>query len=826
MRKFIKKLLFKFIFTIILTAFFGVLSGKLSAQDKTGTISGTVVDKSGGAPIEGADVTIHNNKDSSLVKGTSTDASGKFTLSPIPLGRYYIKVNLVGYNFAVVSGISVTPQNLTVTLDPIKLSSGSTTTEEIVVEGQKSIMEFRPDKKVFNVEQNITAQGGTLLDLLKQVPSVTVDQDGNVSLRGSEGVKILIDGRPQGLEGQSRNIILQNISASDVESIELVTNPSAKFEAEGSAGIINIILKKNRQQGMGYNGTLGLNIATGDKYGGQLAFSLKKDKVNLYGNYNYDLRNFTSGGFSDRFYLTNPDLGEIYQSTTGRGRNKTNFVKLGMDYFMDRMSTLGLSFNYRGSTRGNGNITTNNEYDLSHNLTSNYYTTSNQDNNIYSLDVNSNYMLRFKNPKQVLSAELTYSRDKDNEDEENYDTYISPANLTPNKRNETSDEIKDAFSGKLDYAHPFSKDIMLETGYKLNYTRRDNNYSVETFDYNQNQFIEDPTQSNRFIYSEQVQGLYGIYTQQLGNFGFSLGARVEYTHSNGELAETNQGFTKNYIDIFPSASVSQKITNSTEIQLSYARRINRPRMRQLNPFRSLNGSNSYSQGNPNLNPEFTDALEFNFIQFFPWATITPGVFYRYTKDEISRERSLLDSVSTLTTFVNLNSSKTYGGELIVSSQPARFLNVNGTLSYYRTDVDASNLSEGGSNSTNTWSARGMGTILLPADFSIQMSYFYSGKRVTSNGIMEPFQAFDAAVKKDLFDKKLSLTLRASDIFNTSKFAMTTDDVDFHEYSERTRDSRGLFFNITYKFGQQDKKQQGKKRKEDNNNNEGDEDFGY
>jgi outer membrane receptor protein involved in Fe transport len=493
---------------------------------------------------------------------------------------------------------------------------------------------------------------------------------------------------------------------------------------------------------------------------------------------------------------------------------------------MDKMSTLGLSLNFRDNNRGTGNTVTNNEYDLSNNLLSNYYTTSNQNDKGYSLDINSNYMLRFKTPQQVLSAEITYSRDKDNEDEENYDTYITPVNPEPNKRNEFSDEIKDAFSGKVDYAHPFSKDIMLETGYKLNYNRRDNDYSVDTFDYNQNRFIRDLNESNRFIFTEQVQGLYGIYTQQLGSFGFSLGGRVEYTHANGELRTTSQSFIKNYIDFFPSASVSQKITKFTEIQLSYSRRINRPRQRQLNPFRSLNGSNSYSEGNPNLNPEFTDAMELNFIQYFPWATITPGVFYRYTKDEISRTKSLLDSVSTLTTFVNLNSSKSFGGELIVSSQPAKFLNINGTFSYYRTDVDASNLEAGQTNGTSTWSARGMGTILLPADFSLQMSYFYTGKRVTSNGIMEPIQAFDAAVKKDLFDKKLSLTLRASDIFNTAKFATNFNDVDFTEYSERVRDSRGLFFNVTYKFGQQEKKQQNKKRKEDNNQNEGEDDFGY
>jgi outer membrane receptor protein involved in Fe transport len=216
----------------------------------------------------------------------------------------------------------------------------------------------------------------------------------------------------------------------------------------------------------------------------------------------------------------------------------------------------------------------------------------------------------------------------------------------------------------------------------------------------------------------------------------------------------------------------------------------------------------------------------NFIQYLPWATITPGVFYRYTKDEITRTKTLLDSISTLNTFENINSSRSYGGELIVSSQPAKFLNINGTLSYYKSEVDGTNLKNGTTNSTNSWSARLLSTVTLPEDLSLQASYFYTGKRLTPQGTISPFQSFDAAVKKDLLDKKLSISLRASDIFNTGKFTTSFDDVDFSEYSERVRDTRGLFLNVSYKFGEQQKKQpRERKRKDDGNDNEVD-DFDY
>jgi outer membrane receptor protein involved in Fe transport len=800
-------------------AFILIITSTVISQPKIGKITGTVIDKKTNAPIEGADVVLFSSKDSSMVKGTSTDKNGTYIIDEVPPGRFYIKANLVGYNFALVSGILINRESKEVTIDPIRLGQGETTTEEIIVEGEKSLIEFRPDKRVFNVAKDLTSQGGTLIDLLRNVPSVSVDQDGNVSLRGGEGVKIMIDGRTSGLEGQNRNAILEQIPANQVESIELITNPSAKFEAEGSVGIINIVLKKNENKGMGYTGTLGLNMGTGDKYSGQFSLSLKNNKVNIYGNYGYNLRNMTTSGFNDIFYLSSSYLSETHRESSGRGRNKSHNAKLGLDYYFDKQNTLGFSVNYRNQDRTGSNKNINKEYDLSNNLISDYFSYSNDVDKGYTFDVNANYSLKFKNPQQSFIADLSYSRDKDDESEENFDTYITPVNNTPFKQNEMSNETRDGYTGKIDYAHPFTKDLKLEAGYKGNYNKRDNDFAIDTYDYSTNQFVRDNNQSNRFIYKELINAGYGILTQQLGNFGYSLGLRVEHTKINGELVTTSEFFDRNYIDFFPSASISQKISSSSEIQLSYARRINRPRQRQLNPFRSLMGSNNYTEGNPELNPEFTDAFELNYIYYFPWATITPSIFYRQTKDEITRQRTLLDSVSTLSTFVNLNKSKSYGGELIISSHPAKFINFSGTFSFYRTELDASNLQNAASNAANIWSARGMSNIILPADFSAQLSYFYHGKRVTPNGSIEPFQSFDMAVKKDLFDKKLSITLRATDIFNTAKFRFNFNDASFTESSERVRDSRGLFLNISYKFGREEKQKERRRKDNENNNNE-------
>lgn len=811
---------------IIQILFLILISEQIFSQSKIGTITGSVLDKLTNQPIESAGVTLIREKDSSVVKGTSTNSKGEFILSELPPGKFLVRANVVGYNFTVISGINISKDNPNITLEPIMLTQSSTTTEEIVIEGEKSYIELKPDKKVFNVSKNLTTQGGTLLDLLKEIPSVIIDQEGNISLRGSEGVKITIDGKQSGLEGQGRNQILEQIPADEIESIELITNPSAKYEAEGTVGIINVVLKKNKKQEFGYNGNLGFNLGTGDKYSGQFSVSLKNKKFNLNGNYSYNLRNYISSGFNDRNYYNNFTIVNTSQNDSGRIRGKSQLLKLGMDYNFDVNNVFGLSFNYRNSDRTGRNTTFNKKYDQNNNLVSDYFTYSNSPNKGYSFDLNANFSGNFGKNKQVISAEFSYSKDKDDETEEYSDLYILPVNNTPDKRNEYSTELNDAFSGKIDYVYPLSKDIKLESGYKGNYNKRDIDFKTENFDYILNQFVTDYSQTNRFIYKEQVHALYGIFTQQIGNFGYSLGIRAEQTYIKGELETNNEQYDRNYFDFFPSASISQKLDKTSEIQLSYSRRIRRPRQREQNPFRTYVGSNVYHQGNPGLKPEYSDSYEINFIKYFPWAAITPGIFYRYTKNGVSPQTKLIDSVTTLRMPVNMNNSISFGGELIINLQPVKFFSLNGTFSYFKTEVDASNIQSGMTNSASSWSSRSMASLILPSDFMIQLSYFYMGKRVTMQGTMDPFQSFDAAVKKELFDKRLSLSIRVNDIFNNSKFRVQFYDYDFNEVFERKRDSRILTLNITYNFGQKENNQDKRKKKSNDEKNNGDEDLGY
>jgi outer membrane receptor protein involved in Fe transport len=795
-----------------------------SFSQGNGSISGIVVDKSGGVPIESADVSLLNSGDSSVVKGTTTDKEGKFTFTGIPFGKYTVRANFVGYSTMNVKGVVVSQDKPTVTLDPIKITAGTTTTEEILVETEKSAIQFDGDKKIFNVGQNPMSQSGSLVELLKNIPSVSVDADGNVSLRGNSNVKITVDGRPFGLEGQNRAALLEQIPANQIESIELVTNPSSKYEAEGVSGIINIVTKKTKT--FGYNGNLSLNAGTGDKYGGSFNINLKNENVQIFSNYNYNLNNFTITGNSERINSLSTVANLFKQNNDGNGRRKSHFVKGGIDYFINPQNTLGLSVTYQNSTRKRGELITTQEYDVSNQLTSHFTNDYNVDAKGHTLDLALNHTFKFKKPKQTLTTDAIYSQNTDEENGFTIENYITPPSGNPGQEKEFSKINDRDFSIQSDYSHPFTEESKLEAGYKIRYRNKENDYTNQKFDYTLNQYVIDPNLTNSFEYNDLVSAAYAQYSGSLGIVSYMLGTRVEQTNTKSRLLTNNSESKNNYIDVFPSANISAKLSKSNEVQLSYSRRIRRPGLGELNPFVNAADPNNYFSGNPNLKPEYTDSYELSYIQYLPGTSITPTLFYRRTKDLISRTREYIDSNTTLTSFVNYASSKSYGAELIFNSQPVQFWNINGSVSYYKTKIDASNISSAYVNEGSTWSGRVSSSLFLPYQFSLQLSYFYSGDILAAQATVEPFSSFDAALRKDLFDGKLTATLRVSDIFNTLKFRVNiNNDVNFRELLVRKRDTRVLNFSLSYKFGEADKNQQ-RRRRDTNRENQGNDGFGF
>ena len=777
----------------------------------SGTISGLVIDRETKAPIEGAVISLRSLKDSTTKTGAITDNMGKFSIDA-DFGVYRMNIDYIGYNGAVNNRILL--RKAALTLDTIRLSSGTNVTEEIKVEDERSMIEFQPGKKVFNVGNSDLYQNGSAVDVLKDVPSITVDIDNNISLRGSTGVKILIDGRPSGLNTNSRTSILEQIPASSIQSIELVTNPDAKYDAEGTSGIINIVLKKN--ESLGLNGTVSLGVGTSDKYNSGLNLNAKNSKMNIYGNYNYRLFNTPGSGSLDRLSLF--DNTRLLQNTDMLMRMNNHSAKAGIDYYPDENSTLGFSVGYNDRDRRRGSTETTTQTDAANNLIFNTINKAEDNETGKSWDLDLNYLKKFKNPKQQLNIDLGYSRN--NEDNTQLSTIydlITPVSNIP-MQNDIGNNINNDLQLSMDYIQPFGdkkSNNKLSVGYKGTLRKNDNVSIYQNFDYTTNTFVENTLSSNSFNYKEFINAVYGIYAGGINNFNYSLGLRAEQTNSTGDLITTGAQFKQDYFSLFPSVSLSQKLSLGQEVQLTYSRRIRRPGGEDLNPFIERSDPLNLRQGNPELKPMFIDAYELGLINYFGQTVLTPSVFFRQTHDEITRYRTLIDSNVTLTTSANNSSSKTYGAELIFNTKLFDLINMNGNINYYKSEVDASNLQPGLVNSTYSWAGRLMAGASLGDIMSVQLSYNYMGKRATGQGVVDPVQSMDLALRKDLFNKQASISLRISDVFDQQKFNVTLNDVNYIEQMNRRRNSRAAFVTFTYNFGRTEKSKGPRKKKDDN-----------
>ncbi|HMS64254.1 MAG TPA: TonB-dependent receptor [Ignavibacteria bacterium] len=819
----ISSLLSLIILFTVLSLFAG--TDLLKAQNGKGKISGLVSDSKSNLPVQAADISLMRIKDSTIVTGASTDEAGKFLIEDVSFGRYKILIRMIGYKPANVNGIFINDRNSEVNLDTIKIiASSEIETDVIEIESEKSMVEFRGDKKIFNVGDDISNAGGNALDVLKNIPSILVDVEGNVSLRGTQNIKIMVDGKQFGLEGSSRNAVLQQIPATSIESVELITNPSAKYDPEGTSGILNIILKK--KSGFGYNGSININAGTADKYNGGINLNMKSDKFNYYLGYNYTDNNNTISGSSYRQNLFPTESVFINQLTNGNVKSYSNLIKGGIEYNLNPKNSLSLNLNYvnRKSDRSESN-----NYDylsINYDTVESYITNNFSTDDGYNFDLSLNYNGKFKSPKQTLYGEITYSNSNEEDIFNSFETFFIPVNATPGKLNNYENDKSNLLNLQLDYEMPLGKETKLETGYRGIFRKNDNDFRSESFDYNLNFYVPDLLSSNRYIYDENINAVYGIYSGSVKDFNYSFGLRSEYTSTNGRLEVSNAETSSDYFNVFPSASLSQKLSASQEIQLTYSRRINRPNIRNLNPFVDETDPANIRVGNPFLTPEFTNSYELSYINYFPFAVITPSLFLRNTTDEISRYRFVTDSNVTVTTFLNLNSSYTYGLDLIINSQILKWWNVNGNFSFYQTEVDAENIVSGLVNETNSWSARASTSMNIPDIVDVQVSYFYTGKRISATGTMQPMQSVDLTLNKNLLDNKMSFGFRIADLFNTLKFTGNIAAENYIQDFSRRRNSRTAFLTFTYNFGTKDKSDNRKNKKPAKREREQDGDEGF
>lgn len=707
-------------------------------------VTGKVVDEQTQKPMPYTNITLIRMKDSTIAGGTITDDNGFFKLEKLRPGMYIVKIQFIGYE-RFITTIRLHPQTPIANLGTIQLKPAVTQLSEVEIIGEKPLVEFQLDKKIINVDKNIVTTGGNAVDVLRNTPSVEVDMDGNVLLRGSTNVNILIDGKPSTLVAGDKSTILEQIPASAIERIEIITNPSAKYDPEGMSGILNIITKKEKRQGI--NGLVSLNYGTWQKFGGTFSINRRIDKTNLF--FSYDYRNDDRRGYRnhDRQIFFNDSLisNTIIRSYRN-GRHLSHNIKAGIDYNFNQYNSLTLSSTFRIGKRTGNDSSVNRVLDPDYNYQQYYnrYELSNNPNN--NIDLSLNYRKRFNEPIRELTADVYYSLGNFDDTENYHQINYFPSFISPNQRSVSNNQFQNIIF-QSDYVHPIAEKTRFDIGVKTMVRTSDNNYHFYNFDTINQDYINDINLSNHFVYTDNVYAVYSTLSHEWKKISIQVGLRAEETFQHGNQKTTGNIFKRDYFNLFPSAHISYSLPNNNKLQTSYSRRINRPDPNSLNPFIDKSNPLTWHAGNPNLKPEYINSYEISHIKDWKKVSLTSDIFYKWTDNVINRYRNI-DSMGIVTVFpLNISKSESYGLEFTLSSQPIKPLRLMGTFSSYKTSVFGNNDGNDLTNSIYSYNIRLNASFFLPKEWALQVNGMFNGPSVMAQAVRTSFYTIDAAIKK-------------------------------------------------------------------------------
>lgn len=766
------------------------------------SVSGRLIDEATKEPLAFATISLLNAGDSSLVTGAVTDLEGNFLIKA-ENGRYVARIQFVTYQ---MRELPVSLNGNSVALGTLSMEASNKQLDEVVVQAERTQMQLNLDKKVYNVGKDLSNLGGSASDMLDNLPSVAVDVEGNVQLRGSTNVKILINGRPSGLVGMSSSDALKQLQSNLIESVEIITNPSARYDAEGQAGVINIILKKEKQKGL--NGTFQLTTGYPHNHGAGINMNFRKDWVNFFVNYgvNYNKapgKSFTNQKFfrKDTSYYLNQDYDRL------RGGISNN-IRLGADFNVGENSSLTSSFLYRISSDLNTTdltMTRLNENQEVGRVTLREDEEEELDKNIeYSL----NYARDFKRKDHKLTAVIQY---QDNYEHEQSDIdQISGVSLSEvdSLLYQTFDNVQgeERLMLQTDYVLPFGQKSRFELGYRSTFRNVYNNVGINSSEDNQN-FEPIDSLTFDFTYHENVHAFYGIVSDELDKFSWQLGLRAEVTDILAELSEADD-LTFNYTNVFPSAFFTYKVKTISQLQLSYSRRINRPRYRDLSPLGSYTNNQNLRIGNPKLQPEYTDSYEFGFLQNFESSSIYYGVYYRHTNDPIQRVNfEANDKDQSISTQENLGVQNAYGMEVNANQDFTDWYRLSGNFNFYRQVTEGQAYGESLYAETVTFSTRISNNIKLKKILTAQVNLNYRAPQNQTQGRREAITVLDLGFSRDLWNKKGSLALSVRDVFNSRKYRFETETSNYISESEwQWRKGPQFVLTFNYRLNQSDRDQ--------------------
>ncbi|MEI6554642.1 MAG: TonB-dependent receptor [Paludibacter sp.] len=790
----------------VLFSVFLFLSITFQAFAAEGSIKGTIVDAGDQNPLDYVNVALIKKGSPKPIALAITDTKGGFVIPTIENGNYMLRITYVGYT-SVMKPVEVKGPVL---LGTIPMTENTKELKEVEVVGQASQMRFEIDKKVFSVDQNISAAGGSASDVLKNIPSVTVDNQGNVSLRKDGNVEVWINGKASGLTADNRAQVLQQMPAESIESIEIMTNPSAKFSPEGSAGIINIVMKKDRKAGYYGSVSAGLTYADGGKIGKNLGASinLNSGKIDAYLNMGYRAMDFQGGGKTDRKNWTNGnDTTFLHQNNTNNMGFSGLFLRAGVDYHLDAKNTISLSgFGMAGSGHQDNfsdYLFTNQANDMLKNYSMDNVGIGTRP----SLNLNLDYRHDFDKKGSFLTGTFSYSNHNrtGNTDYNNFDSLTSKQT----KINQTIDSKNIEYDFKVDYTKKFNENTKLEAGWESRISDRASTSMGDDIVGSIKTPI--PSYLDIFDYTEQVHAAYVTYGQKIDKFSFQAGLRAEdlikqSTDSSAVGLQTIP--TKSFFHIFPSLYLSYSLPNESELQLNYTNRVNRPRGQQINPFKNYSDPTNISYGNPDLLPQYSSSLELNYIKTWGGGgqSLSSSLYYHNTDDVIQSVRFIHNGVME-STFANVTKSQNAGLELISKNRLFKILNLTSSLNLYYSKLDSSTYINKYNSaiaileqSNFSWSANIMANFMLSKTFSGQITAEYESPQLIAQGTRNAQYSVDLGVRQTFLDRKLSVSLNVRDLLNSDRDHSITSGVGFYQNSSSYFHGRMAMLTVSYNFG--------------------------
>ncbi|MFT5102940.1 MAG: hypothetical protein ACI86C_000588 [Candidatus Latescibacterota bacterium] len=801
---------------LILVSMMTFAQAPLNAAARDVMVKGQVLEQETNYALEYATVSF-TNPQGKIVTGGITDTKGNYSIR-VPAGMYTVKFEFISYESK-----SLTNQRLfkNTTLPAVSLAIDSESLDEVVVRSETTEVQIRLDKKIYNIGKDLTTSGATVSDALNNVPSVTVDVDGAIALRGNENVRILINGKPSAIAGFGSTDALRQLPAEAIERVEVITSPSARYDAEGTAGILNIILRKEKT--LGLNGQVSITAGNPTQAGISNNINLRTDKFNIFNTIGYRYSDAPGNAFFDNRYFDRTVDDSIVEPTFDRtieGRDYDRLRKgfntlFGVEYYLSKNSSLTATGFLRLGNNESETVNVTRDFKPTNTNISSRNRTELESEEDTSYQLALNYVNNLDDSGHKLTIDFQYESDEETEISTISEINTFPGNEVLPSELITAIENQTEYLAQADYVLPIGVNAQFEAGFRGKYQETITDYELLEEIETSNIFELNNDISNVFTYNENVNALYTQYGNKYGKFSFLLGLRMENTQLKGDVAtdvdtndEVDLNFDKNYTGLFPTVNVTYELAENENITLGYNRRINRPRGYFINPFPSRSSEANVFQGNPDLDPAYASAFDLGYLK--RWGrkiTLTSSVYYQYETDAFSRvqEDTGLQTDNGIpiirTIPINLATNKRVGFEGGLLYNPKKWLRLNGSFNYFKFETEGSfNGVDYGTND-NSWFARFSSKVTLPAEIDWQTTAFYQGPRNNAQTTSEGILSLNLAVSKDVLKNNGTIGLNVSDLLNSRKRKSVTTTDTFTSESEFQWRQRSITMSFTYRLNQ-------------------------